>query len=128
MKVIFLCDKYIEQYEVLIQKIKEGVSLKENLESGIVDIKITSSNRVNSKQKYDIYVILSDDAYEIEVLCKNIEEKNSILVITQNLASSHILRCVEITPNICYAKNSIQLLLKKICLCYICMKEEFDEK
>lgn len=68
------------------------------------------------RRKINLYIIFSDSINEINILKEDSDIKNTenLLILTSNLNSEFILKCIEITPYIYYAKNKIDDVLEKI--------------
>jgi hypothetical protein len=126
MKVALLCNKDISKYKDLIDDINKSFYLDETIKSNEKDMKLNVFDKSSIRIKSDIYLILSDNFEEIQEMTIDIKSKNSIVIITENLASSHVLKCIEITPNICYAKNDVTGLIRKVYSCYTNLKRQND--
>lgn len=109
MKIVFIYDNSNEMYKKLVNGITESLESSESKENVVI------SNKFSPRSKCDIYVVVSDNILEIKKYSEKILDKNRILILTENLASSHVINCIEITPNVCYMKNDINVISKKIC-------------
>lgn len=100
----------------------------ENKEKNIYKIKFL--NKLTIRTKCSLYLIFSDDINEINKYI--LDNKNSlkikikegleisgnksprIIIFTNNLATDHILSCIDIANDVCYMKNELNLILDRI--------------
>jgi hypothetical protein len=100
----------------------------ENKEKNIFKIKFLS--KLTIRTKCSLYLIFSDDINEINKYM--LDNKNSfkiktkegveigenkspkIIIFTNNLATNHILSCIDIANDVCYMKNKSNLILDRI--------------
>jgi DNA-binding NarL/FixJ family response regulator len=68
------------------------------------------------RRKINLYIIFSNDIKEINILKEDSDIKNmeKLLILTSNLNSEFILKCIDITPYIYYVKNKTDDVLEKI--------------
>lgn len=115
MKILLLNDNDNKDLLNMVDKLKENIKLLDTNE------KISIVVKYIAKQKYDVIVIITDMIDTVEkykaLLGKNM--LNKLMIITGNLSSSFIINCIKITPNICYIKNDIDFLAKKVYSVYI---------
>lgn len=112
IKIAFLYDRQKYRFHNRVNKIKKYIN---NIISK--DKKLSHlQNIADTKIKYDLYVILSDDIKEVEKYINmiNIKDKNKIIIITKNKQIDHIIKCVNITRNMYYLYSSDEYLVKKI--------------
>ncbi len=111
MNVAFIYDLQDNKNILLIENIKEINEDAEGTE------RINIIEKYNQRNRIDVFVIISNEIQQITDYIKNIKNKiHKILIITENLDTEHILKCIEITPNISYMNNKIENILNKIYL------------
>lgn len=108
LNIYFEYNKDKKEFVDKVNSIKKYIEEYENLNK----IKILS--RITSKSKCDIHVIISNELTEIYKYCKNIKDKNKILVITSNIDAAHVLGCIEVTFNLTYLKKDDEYIVKRL--------------
>ncbi len=118
MKVLFLSEKE-DAKEDITKKIEDA--LRNLLSKSNIDnvLKAKKSAVLNSRYKYNVYVILSDDIDYILKISSKIDSRNRIVILTNNLSKKHILECIKITPNVCHIQNEIDRIARKILSIYL---------
>ncbi|MEG2235430.1 MAG: hypothetical protein RR144_03210 [Clostridia bacterium] len=106
MDVIFVYKLDEKEYGELVKNIEN--KFKEYITE--LSVKITVKDKLNIRNKADVYIIISSDIEEVQNYSKSIKDKSKILILTENLSSSYIIKSVEITKNICYLKNEIDYI------------------
>ena len=115
MNILFIYKLDNENYNEIVNKIEENIKglIKDTI------INLSRKEKVNVKSKTDIYVILSDDSEEVDIYFEKIKDKNKTIILTSNLSSSNILNLIKNTKNVCYMKNDVRILVKKIYNVYL---------
>jgi len=121
MNILFIYNLEKIEFKNVSLKIEE--SIKNIMKDTIINI--VRKDKVNYRLKSDIYVILSDNHEEISEYFEKIKDKNKSIVLTNNISSSNILNIIENTKNVCYMKNDIEILVRKIYNVYIESKEKY---
>jgi len=121
MNILFIYNLEKIEFKNVSLKIEE--SIKNIMKDTIINI--VRKDKVNYRLKPDIYVILSDNHEEISEYFTKIKNKNKSIVLTNNISSSNILNIIENTKNVCYMKNDIEILVRKIYNVYIEGKEKY---
>lgn len=110
MDILFIYNLENKDYEEVTLKIEE--SMKEIIKEKMINVK--RKDKVNTRTKADVYVILSDESKQSDAFYEKIKNKNKSIVLTKNLSSSHILNLINHTKNICYMKNDVRIIVRKI--------------
>lgn len=76
--------------------------------------KIKFLNKITIRTKYEICLIFADDIKEINEMINQNKINSKIIIFTRNLNSEYILKCIQITNDICYMKNNLENIFKKI--------------
>ncbi len=71
-------------------------------------------NKITSRCKYNLFLIFSNDINEINEFLNMNKNKEKVMIFTSNLKTEHILKCIEITSDICYMNNNLSVILNKI--------------
>lgn len=121
MNILFIYNLEKIEFKNVSLKIEE--SIKNIMKDTIINI--VRKDKVNYRFKPDVYVILSDEHEEISEYFEKIKNKNKSIVLTNNISSSNILNIIENTKNVCYMKNDIEILVRKIYNVYIESKEKY---
>jgi hypothetical protein len=121
MNIFFIYNLENKEYENITLKIEEKMK---NIVKDCV-INITRKDKLNNRLKPDIYAILSDDYEEVDRYFENIKDTSKSIVLTNNISSSNILNLIKNTKNVCYMKNDIEILVRKIYNVYIESKEKY---
>ena len=108
MNIYFIYNKEENKFTQKVDEIEEYIEKKGNQYPIKILLKI--SQRVNC----DLQIILSDDINEISKKIEKITDKNKVLIITSNIESIHILKCIELTPNVTYLGNKCEVILDRI--------------
>lgn len=104
----------MREYEKLYKKKIQLESLDIITDFNIGSINFKSQNFKN----YDVFVIISNQILSFEKCINGIKNKTKSILLTENLESSYIKRCVELIPNVCYIKNSLEKIVKRIVKVY----------
>ncbi|MDF2865827.1 MAG: hypothetical protein K0R72_645 [Clostridia bacterium] len=115
MNILFIYELENEELKNITLKIEEKIKILIKDKT----INVLRKNKVNQRVKADIYVILSDNYEEVDLYFERIKDKNKSIVLTNNIASSNILNLIKNTKNVCYAKNDVDVLAKKIYNVYL---------
>lgn len=115
MNILFIYKLDNEDYSGIVNKIEENI--KELVKDTVINL--SRKDKINVKVKADICVILSDDSEEVDIYFEKIRDKNKTIVLTNNLSSSNILNLIKNTKNVCYMKNDVRILVKKIYNVYL---------
>ncbi|MDD2376866.1 MAG: hypothetical protein PHD15_05505 [Clostridia bacterium] len=121
MNILFIYNLEKIEFKNISLKIEE--SIKNIMKDTIINI--VRKDKVSYRLKPDIYVILSDDHDKVAGYFEKIKDKNKSIVLTNNISSSNILNIIENTKNVCYMKNDIEILVRKIYNVYIESKEKY---
>jgi len=121
MNILFIYNLEEKEFENISLKIEE--SIKNIMKDTIINI--VRKDSINYRFKPDIYLILSDNHEEVDGYFRKIKDKNKSIVLTNNISSSNILSLIENTKNVCYMKNDIDILVRKIYNVYIESKENY---
>lgn len=89
-------------------------SLMNNINLSKSKFKMFKKDKLNIKTSSNIYIVISNEIEEIKNFFSKIKENNNTMIITDNLASSFILECANLTNSICYLKNSIEVISNRI--------------
>lgn len=116
IKIAFLYDRQIGRFHNRVNKIKKYINNISKKDEKTPHLKTITDTKI----KYDLYVILSDDIKEIEKYINTIKikDKNKIIIITKNKQIDHIIKCVNITRNMYYLYSSDKYLLNKFLKVY----------
>ena len=76
--------------------------------------KIKFISKITIRTKYEICLIFSDNIEEINEMINKNKIDSKIIIFTRNLNSEHILKCIQITNDICYMKNNLENIFEKI--------------
>lgn len=118
MNMAFMYNDNNKEIDDVVKKIinycleNKEIIINENKNKKIKDIKIIT--KITSKSKYELFLIFSNDIDEINellIMNKNLE---NVLIFTNNLKTEYILKCIEITSDICYLNNDLNIILNKI--------------
>lgn len=118
MNMAFIYNDNNKEIDGVVKKIinycleNKKIIINENKNKKIKDIKIIT--KITSKSKYEVFLIFSNDIDEINellIMNKNLE---NVLIFTNNLKTEYILKCIEITSDICYLNNDLNIILNKI--------------
>lgn len=89
----------------------------ENIEQ-FKDLIIELGRKINNniELKTDYYIVFADERKEIDEIFKKNKSINNhnCTILTNNLSSSYILHILKYTNCVYYAKNDIEITLKKI--------------
>lgn len=110
MDILFIYNLENKDYDEVTLKVEEG--MKDIIKEKMINVK--RKDKINTRTKADVYVILSDESEEIDVFYEKLKNKNKSIVLTRNLSSSHILNLINHTKNICYMKNDVRIIVRKI--------------
>lgn len=121
MNIVFIYNLETEEFENIVSEIEEKI--KNMMKDTIINI--VRKNKINYRLKADVYVILSDDYEEVDVYFEKLKDKNKSIVLTNNISSSNILNLIKNTKNVCYMKNDIEVLIRKIYNVYLESKEKY---
>lgn len=112
IKIAFLYDRQIYRFHNRVDKIKNYINSISSKDKKVSHLQTITDTKI----KYDLYVILSDDIYEIEKYINmiKIKDKNKIIIITKNKQIDHVIKCINITRNMYYLYSSDEYLVKKI--------------
>ncbi len=112
IKIAFLYDRQIYRFHNRVDKIKNYINNIIRKDKKVSHLQTITDTKI----KYDLYVILSDDIYEIEKYINmiKIKDKNKIIIITKNKQIDHVIKCINITRNMYYLYSSDEYLVKKI--------------
>ncbi|MCX8075065.1 MAG: hypothetical protein N2749_05715 [Clostridia bacterium] len=100
-------------------RIDEIIYYFNNISDNGKDFSFKVLDKVSKSLISDVYVMVFDSVEKINEYSQKISEKLKLIIMTENLSSSHVASCVKITPNVCYFKNDINVLAKKIYETYI---------
>ncbi len=120
MNIFFIYNLENKEYEEITLKLEEKI--KSVMKDTIINI--LRLGKINNKLKPDIYAILSDDSDEVDRYFEKIKDTHKSIVLTNNISSSNILNLIKNTKNVCYMKNDIGILVRKIYNVYIENKEK----
>ena len=121
MNILFIYNLENKEFDSVSLKIEE--SIKNIMKDTIINV--FRKDKINYRLKPDIYVILSDNHEEVDGYFTKIKDKKKSIVLTNNISSSNILSLIENTKNVCYMKNDIDILVRKIYNVYIESKENY---
>jgi len=121
MNILFIYNLENKEFDSVSLKIEE--SIKNIMKDTIINV--FRKDKINYRLKPDIYVILSDNHEEVDGYFTKIKDKKKSIVLTNNISSSNILSLIENTKNVCYMKNDIEILVRKIYNVYIESKENY---
>lgn len=115
MNILFIYKLEKKDYEDITFKVEE--SMKNIMKDTVINI--VRKDKINYRLKPDIYLILSDDYEEVDGYFEKIKDKNKSIVLTNNISSSNILNLIKNTKNVCYMKNDIGIIVRKIYNVYL---------
>lgn len=122
MNIIFVYNLENKEFDELTFKIEE--SIKEIFFDKVV--KISRKDKINSRLNPDVYVILSDDYDEVNKYYESSKIKGNCIVLTNNISSTNIRNMIKKTSYICYTKNDIETIVKKIYTVYLIHKGQYE--
>lgn len=108
MNIYFSYDKNNEEFENKVIDLKDYI--KNN--SDIYEMKILL--KISQKTKCDMHIMLSNDIDEISKKFEKIKDSNKVIIITSNVETSHILKCIDFTSNLTYLGNKSEVILDRI--------------
>lgn len=121
MDILFIYNLEEKEFENITFRIEE--KMKNMVKDTIINV--VRKDKLNYRLKPDVYVILSDNYEEVDVYFEKLKDKNKSIVLTNNISASNILNLIKSTKNVCYMKNDVEVLVRKIYNVYIESKEKY---
>lgn len=108
MKIAFIYSEKHKKYEKLINSIINDLKDEYTSSQNVFDINASK----NTRKKYDLYIIFSDDAEDFDIDITLVKGKP--MLITSNLKSEYINYVITKVTDIVYSKNKISTIINRI--------------
>ena len=110
MKIAFIYSEKNKKYEKLIQSIINELKNQKSNTQNVFDVNIAK----NSRKKYDLYVLFTDDVEDFNLCYSKIKSKNKPILITQNLQESYIRSVIGLVKDIIYSKSNTEVIANRL--------------
>lgn len=108
LKIAFIYSEKNKGYEKTIESIINELKNEKSNTQNVFDINIAK----NSRKKYDLYVVFSDDKEDFDIDIMGLKGKP--MLITNNLTSEYINYVITKVTDIVYSENNIATILNRI--------------
>lgn len=108
MKIAFIYSEKYKKYEKLINSMINDLGNEYKNTQNIFDI---NANK-NTRRKYDLYIVFSDDAEDFDIDIAIVKGKP--MLVTSNLKSEYINYVITKVTDIVYSKNKISTIINRI--------------
>lgn len=108
MKIAFIYSEKNKRYEKIIESIINELKNDKTNTQNVFDINIAK----NSRKKYDLYVVFSDEKEEFDIDIMGLKGKP--MLITSNLTSEYINYVITKVTDIVYSENNISTIINRI--------------
>lgn len=108
MKIAFIYSEKYKKYEKLINSIISDLENEYKNTQNVFDINVSK----NTRRKYDLYIVFSDDAEDFDIDITLVKGKP--MLITSNLKSEYINYVITNVTDIVYSKNKINTIINRI--------------
>ena len=111
MKIGFICSEKYFKYDKLIKEIIDNIN--NNLQKKGQAV-ASAQVGLNTRKKYDLYIVVTDDIDDFELICSKIKSKSKPILITQNLDEKYIRTVITLVADIIYIKSSIEIISNRL--------------
>jgi len=108
LKIAFIYSEKYKKYEKLINSIINDLKNEYTSSQNVFDINVN----INTRRKYDLYMVFSDDAEDFDVETTLLKGKS--MLITSNLKSEYIAHVITKVTDIVYSENKISTIINRI--------------
>ena len=108
MKIAFIYSEKYKKYKKLINSLINDLGNEYKNTQNIFDINVNK----NTRRKYDLYIVFSDDDKDFDVDITLVKGKP--MLITSNLKSEYINYVITKVTDIVYSNNKISTIINRI--------------